>query len=98
MAKSSSKSTPKILPQSSKSTRLITDTLEKPDLVHCVGGCSRAHWHNLAGVRVGDVKCDHCGGQKIAVWRYRQCIYTYNGRVDYPMGDTPYGTEVNYGG
>lgn len=65
-------------------------------MVHCVGGCSRGHWQDLTGIRPSQVKCTHCGSQRIAIWKDGFCRYAYSGRVEYPMGsETPFGTKVS---
>lgn len=74
-----------------------SEDISKDFMVHCVGGCSGGEWKNLRGTRPSQVLCGLCYSDRIAIWHNRQCVYAYNGRVDYPMGDTPYGTEVKGG-
>lgn len=64
-------------------------------MVHCVGGCCRGMWREgLDDQNLQDVTCSHCGSSEIAVWWDKECVFAYNGRVDYPMGDTPFGMRV----
>lgn len=63
-------------------------------MVHCVGGCYRGRFRNLDPYQLEAARCDHCGSDRLAIWQNRKCIYAYSGKVDYPMGDTKFGTQV----
>lgn len=62
--------------------------------VHCVCICYRIQERDLTGQRPSEVRCGNCNSAKIAIWKGGECIYSYNGKVDYPYGRTPFGTSV----
>lgn len=66
-------------------------------MVHCAGGCHKGQWRDLRGKKPSEVRCSSCDSPKIAIWKDKECLYSHSGRVDYPMGNTDYGTLVKGG-
>lgn len=62
--------------------------------IHCVGGCCRLTDLDLTGKRPNEVTCPKCHSPNIAIWKHRACIYSYTGRVDYPMWNELHGRSV----
>lgn len=75
-----------------------SDDMDRPMIInpftaHCID-CGRMRERDLTGIRPSEVTCTNCGSKRVAIWRMGECLYSYSGHIEYPIGKQPFGTKV----